>query len=326
MAATRLPSAPRSTSWRTLTGHHRLELQAVGVLAAPAQVLAERARHGGEHDVVDRAAQRVLDRLDVAQVGAHPGEAPMRSDVLVVRARGRRVEPRPGHGPNSDGGVARPGEDAARAAQNGTYRPSDLARDRRAFEQRLREQLRAAGKRARKPALTAVGGGCRLARGVEQNRQDVDARDAVHECVVGLREHGEAVVLETLDQPDLPERLVAVELLGEHPAGEILELVLGPGGGEGGRAHVVAQVQMGIVDPARPALAERHEGEPLAVARHEPETALEGLEQLVVGGRRPLEDHHRRHVHVRGGVLEVQEGSVEPGQTVGGHASEVSAP
>jgi hypothetical protein len=67
IAATRLPSAPRSTSARHAHRHHRLQLEAVGVLAAAAQVPAERAGDRGEHHVVHRAAELVLDRLDVAR-------------------------------------------------------------------------------------------------------------------------------------------------------------------------------------------------------------------------------------------------------------------
>ena len=139
-----------------------------------------------------------------------------------------------------------------------------------------------------------------------------------------LREHREAVARQAIDHPYLPERLVAVELLREDAAGEVLELVLVAGGGEGRRAHVVAQVQMRVVDPLRPALAERHVGEALPVARHEGEPVLDRLEQVVVGRGRPLEHHHGRHVHVRGAVLEVEEGRIERCQAVGRHASTVS--
>ena len=78
---------------------------------------------------------------------------------------------------------------------------------------------------------------------------------------------------------------------------------------------------MGVVDPLRAALAERHEGEALAVARHEAEAPLDGLEQVVVGRGRPLEDHHAGHVHVGGAVLQVEERRVEPCQAIGGHSS-----
>jgi hypothetical protein len=85
---------------------------------------------------------------------------------------------------------------------------------------------------------------------------------------------------------------------------------------------VVAQVQVRVVDPARAPLAERDEGEPLAVAGHERQAPLEHLEQLVVGGRRALEQHHAGHVHVRRRVLEVEEGRVEAGQTIAWHGSD----
>ncbi len=136
---------------------------------------------------------------------------------------------------------------------------------------------------------------------------------------MGLGEDGEAVVVEALDEPDLPERLVAVELLGEDAAGQVLQLALGAGRGERGGAHVVAQVEVWVVDPLRAALAERDEGEPLAVARHEGEATFEGLEEVGVGGRGALEQHHARHVHVGGGVLQVEEGRVEASQTIACH-------
>ena len=165
------------------------------------------------------------------------------------------------------------------------------------------------------------GGAEGVGRCVEEHGDDVDARDAVHERVVGLGQEREAVVLETLDDPDLPERLVAVELLREDAAGQVHELALRARGGQRGRADVVAQVQMRVVHPARAPLAERDEGEALAVARDEPEAALDGLQEVVVGGRGSLEEHHRRHVHVRGRVLDVQERCVQPAQTVPYHGS-----
>jgi hypothetical protein len=124
--------------------------------------------------------------------------------------------------------------------------------------------------------------------------------------VVGLGEQREAVALEPLGHPDLPQRLVAVERLREHAPGERAQLVLGPRRGQRGRADVVAEVQVRVVDPARAALVERDEREPLAVPRDEVEAAVDVVEQLVVARRPAGEGHHRGDVHVRGGVLEVQ--------------------
>ncbi len=67
---------------------------------------------------------------------------------------------------------------------------------------------------------------------------------------------------------------------------------------------------MRVVDPLRAPLAERHEGEPLAVAGHQHEPTLDLLDQLIVGRGRALEEHHGGHVHVRAAVLQMQEGGV----------------
>ena len=44
-----------------------------------------------------------------------------------------------------------------------------------------------------------------------------------------LRQHREAPAGESLDQPQLPQRPAAVERLGEHAAGEPLQLVIATG-------------------------------------------------------------------------------------------------
>ena len=137
---------------------HRLQLEAVGVLAAAAQVLAERAGDGGEHDVVDGAAELVLDRLDVGEVRAHPGEAPVRADRLVVGGGGSRVEAGPGHRADAHGGVAQ----RPRATRRG---PRKTARTERASSPGIvarstsasPSSCAAAGERARQPALAGVG-------------------------------------------------------------------------------------------------------------------------------------------------------------------------
>src|SRR5215203_4507491 len=72
-------------------------------------------------------------------------------------------------------------------------------------------ELRRLGVRAPRLALVGELRGYRL--GVEQDGREVDARDAVDERVVRLGDQCEAVALEPLDQPRLPQRLRAVELL-----------------------------------------------------------------------------------------------------------------
>ena len=100
--------------------------------------------------------------------------------------------------------------------------------------------------------------------------------------------------LEALDQPHLPQRLVAVERLRETRAARRFSSRSPPGRGQRGRAHVEADVEVLVVGPLRPALAERHVRQPLPVARHHRQARLDVLDEVVVGRRVALEDHHAR--------------------------------
>ncbi len=151
--------------------------------------------------------------------------------------------------------------------------------------------------RARHPLVLGLG---RLRHGlhVEQDRRDVDAGDAVDERVVGLREQREALALQPLHQPQLPERLRAVELLGELPRHHVLQLLLGAGRGQRRVADVVLEVERRVVDPERAPRLQGRDGELLAEAGDEVEAAADVLDQVVVARRRTLEDQHPADVHV----------------------------
>ena len=101
--------------------------------------------------------------------------------------------------------------------------------------------------------------------------------------------------------------LRAVELLGEDPRREVAQLLLGAGRRQRGLAHVVVEVEVGVVDPDRPALVEGDEAQLLAEARHQVQARLDVVAELVVGGRRALEDDRRGDVHVGAGPLHVEE-------------------
>jgi hypothetical protein len=105
--------------------------------------------------------------------------------------------------------------------------------------------------------------------------------------------------VEPFDEPDLPQRFRAVELLREHAAGEVLQLLLAAGRRQRCGAHVVPEVEVGVVDPDRPPLAERHEAQLLAEARHQREPSLDVPEQLVIRRGLAREDRHAGNVHVR---------------------------
>ncbi len=115
---------------------------------------------------------------------------------------------------------------------------------------------------------------------------------------MGLRDQGEAALAEPLDEPQLPERLGPVELLGEDASRHPAEHVLVAGRGEGRVAHVVAEVELGVVDPERPAGLGRRERQLLAVPGHEVQAAVDVVEEVLVARGRPLEDRHAADVHV----------------------------
>ena len=123
---------------------------------------------------------------------------------------------------------------------------------------------------------------------------------------MSLGQHREAPAGETLDQPQLPQRPAAVERLREHAAREPLQLALAPWARQRRVADVVAQIEIGIVDPDRAALAERHERQPLPVPGHEVQPCLDRLDQIVVRWRGAGEHGAARDVHVGRVALEMQ--------------------
>ena len=97
-----------------------------------------------------------------------------------------------------------------------------------------------------------------------------------------LHHQREAAAVETLHHPDLPQRARPVEGLREQVPCQLLQLGVAAGTGERRVAHVVGEVEAGIVHPDGPAL-HRRERQPLAVARQVPEPgADEGADRLDV--------------------------------------------
>ena len=83
------------------------------------------------------------------------------------------------------------------------------------------------------------------------------------------------------------------------------------GSGQRAVAHVVLEVEVGVVDPHRTAEVHGDEAHSLAVARHERQLACEELHEAVIGRGWSFEDRARADVHVGDAVLEVEERRVE---------------
>ncbi len=84
--------------------------------------------------------------------------------------------------------------------------------------------------------------------------------------MVDLADQGETAVGEALDDPQLPQRTSAVELLGHESSDEVLELLVRSRGGKRRVPHVVVEVEVLVVDPHRMPL-ERDGRQSLPVSR-----------------------------------------------------------
>ena len=166
------------------------------------------------------------------------------------------------------------------------------------------------------PPLEVLGWRCRRAFEIEDDRRQVDAGDPVDERVVGLGDDREAIALQALDQPVLPQRLGSIQPLGRDPRGEQQQLLLGPRLGQRRVADVVGEVEVRIVDPQRTSGLQRRRGELLAVAGDQVQPAADVVGELVEVGRGPFEDQDPADVHVRGATLLMQERRIGGGQTI----------
>ncbi len=246
---------------------------------------------------------------------ARPGEAPLGADLDVERHLRRPPHQVPRHLPDADDAVhrapsrpARPAHGATEPARHPPQGLPDAARG-------AAGERGAGGRLVRAPGLLRANRlGGRL--DVEEEGADVDRREAVGERVVGLVDDREAVVLEALDQDQLPERARAIEGRREDLADEIVELGVVAGGREADPAHVVGQVEVGIVDPEGRAQAQRREGKSLAQARQEVDATADVGDEVLVAGRLPAAHEHGADRHVPVAPLVGQERRVERSQPV----------
>ena len=231
----RLPSCQACSSGRRLTGTIARISLPVGIVALVAQPVADRAGDAGEQHVVDRAAERLADRLDLVERDRlAPGDA--LAAARLALEQGRRVV---GH-QRQRGDVAehlgadaravdRAGEPLLRIGQR-----LERARDRR-LDQRRRLRREAAERlqhRVGEPvAAVASASPCarrsrarRVAAAVGDRHHHRDQRDAVADAVVDARDQ-RAAALVALDQVELPERPVGIQRRRRQLADALLQRV-----------------------------------------------------------------------------------------------------
>ena len=202
--------------------------------------LAQRARHDGEHDVVDRAAERVLDQLEVGQLVAHEHEPPVRPDRHVERRLRRRVQPGPRDLADALDRLARDLERARRVrgrrqrAAGELERRADQALDAAGGELRgARLGLRAPTARPR--AAPTSGTGSRSNSTVARSTPATPSTSAWWVLEISAKR----LPSSPCTSHSLPQRLRAVQLLRVHARGERAQLLLRAGRGERRVAHVV---------------------------------------------------------------------------------------
>ncbi len=128
------------------------------------------------------------------------------------------------------------------------------------------------------------------------------------------------VRLHALDDPQLPERFSAIQLLRHDARGEPLQLADVAGLRQMGMAQVVVEVEPGVVHPDG-VLEQRDPLEPLAIARDAMQPRLDAgpdavhVDTAVHRPQRPrLEDRDGADVHVRRAILQFEKAVVEGGQ------------
>ena len=231
-----------------------------------------------------------------------PAPRAMRPDRPGQRGAADRAHHARGRG-HAAQQVPRLGERVARRPRRRANGAQLLGRVEGAVRERAQHELGAARLRLRLPRV----GRRRWAVALEHDRHQIGGGDAVDHAVMDLREQRPAALAQSLEHPDLPERLVAVEVLGEDARGRPAELLVAARRRKGAVAQVVGEVEVGIVHPHRTAQAERYEANLLAIARDEAELARHHLLEPLERRRRPLEDAHAADVHRVHRALEVQE-------------------
>lgn len=143
--------------------------------------------------------------------------------------------------------------------------------------------------------------------------------------MVELDQDADAVALQTLDHPQLPQRAVAGQRYGRHPTHRVVELAAIARRGERQRAHVGIEVQVRILDPDGMVDPARHLDETLAERREELEPPGDLVPHQLPRDRWRTGDgiEHRQlqGVHVERGGLLVEEAGVEAGETLHGRRS-----
>ena len=272
---------------------------------------AERSGHHCEHDIIDRAAMCLTDRLEVCQTGiGHPIPARLTNRTVkrVVRRWSghrkscRRKSSRASSEPLS--GLSNIVSTSANSIECSCWTADHLS-------ERLGDQVGVTWLRSRIPRFCLHGP--RLGGQIKNHLTDIECPGTINHGVMGLGQDRESALGQALHEVHLPERTVAVQWTRHDSRDEFLELIVRPRPGEGRSAHMEVHIKILIVDPHRICDATGNPFDLLSIAGHETDSGLDepGQAIQIKAGLRCLKQHHTTDVHRRCWLLQIQEGHVQ---------------
>ena len=244
-------------------GNHGSHRSTIERLPGRVEKGPEPARRDGQHDVIDRATQRLADGADIGQ--RHGSRAVVAVGAQPAGEHGRR---RAGRAEQQ----AEPASDLGQAPSRGHGMANGVGVDPQPVtgsipdaHQRPEDLLVGGRFGIRVPVVGARRGGLGLQ--VEESGHDVCPADPVGQGVVPLQDGCPVPIRQALHQPRLPQRPTAVELLFHDPTDHRRQLSLVAGRWKGGAAHVVVDREVGVVDPEWPGQAAGSQPQLLTKAR-----------------------------------------------------------
>ena len=254
------------------------------------QPARQRPGHDGQHDVVDRAPEGVLHRLVVGQLVADDRVAAMGADLDVERRLGCRVQPGPDDLADALGGVAERAERGDRAGGRGhraRHEPggeADAPRARRRRRARAGEGSGLGCHGSSSLGGRAGGSGSRSNSTVARSTPATPSTSAWWVLEISAKRSPSSPSTSQFSHSGFA-RSSCCEAIRAASRNSCSSL---PGRRQRGMADVVLEVEVGIVDPQRPARLERRRGQLLPVARHQVQPAADVVEEVGEVRRRAL--------------------------------------
>jgi hypothetical protein len=197
-----LPSWPGAVVLAHAHRDHRLELDRR--LAPSREKKPQAARCHRQHDVVDRGSKLLLYLLEVRERPLRRGQVATGGTRLVKPGfRRRRLERAGDHASGLQalaGQPKQPPRMPGQPHQRGAQLDCLAEPVHHAVEQQTQAVGGAGGPPAVRPGLD------RLRRGVKQQRRQLDRGEPVDHAVMDLADHPDAPVVQTVGDPQLPQR------------------------------------------------------------------------------------------------------------------------